>query len=107
MAGHETEPGEMLHRALQVRGWSESDLAWALGHRAMLIENLLDNTSFSAEMALRLEALFGISAETWLRTRCDEELWYLRERMGGELVLIRRRAMRTPGDPEIERMFER
>jgi plasmid maintenance system antidote protein VapI len=96
----------MLHRALQVRGWSESDLAWALGHRAMLIEKLLDNTSFTAEMALRLEALFGISAETWLRSRCDDDLSCLRERMDGELVLIRRRAGGAPGDLEIERMFE-
>jgi HTH-type transcriptional regulator/antitoxin HigA len=95
MAGREAEPAEMLRRALQARGWSERDLAWALGYRTILIEDLLDETRITAEMALRLEASFGISAETWLNSQHDDDLWYLRERMGGELVMIQRRATRA------------
>jgi len=95
MADRGADPREMLHEALRARGWSESDLAWALGHRTVLVEDLLDSAQLSAEMALRLEALFGISAETWLNTRPGPDLWLLQERMGGELVMIRRRATRA------------
>jgi addiction module HigA family antidote len=95
MVGRKTEPREMLRKALQVRGWSESELAWALGYRTIFIENLLDDACLTAEMALRLEASFGISAETWLSSQPDHDLWYLRERMGGELVMIQRRANRA------------
>jgi plasmid maintenance system antidote protein VapI len=98
MAGGKADPKEMLQKALQLHGWSESDLAWALGYSRVFIENMLDNTYLSAEMALRLEASLGISAEAWLDTQLDHDLRYLRERMGGELVMIQRRASRADAE---------
>src|SRR5438132_3823796 len=95
MAGWQAEPLQMLHDALQERGWTQSDLAWALGLSTLFVENLLNDTYLSAEMALRLEASLGISAEAWLDTQRDHDLWYLRERMGGELAMIQRRAIRA------------
>jgi addiction module HigA family antidote len=95
MGGQKAEPRQMLHRALQERGWSQSDLAWALGCSTVLVESLLDDTYLSAEMALRLEASLGIRAEAWLDTQRDHDLWHLRERMGGELAMIQRRAIRA------------
>jgi len=85
----------MLQRALRERGWSEGDLAWALGYSTVFVESLLSETCLSAEMALRLEASLGIRAEVWLDTQRDHDLWYLRDRMGGELAMIQRRAIRA------------
>src|SRR5437879_13628411 len=95
MSGQKAEPGQMLHRALQERGWTESDLAWALGCSTVLVEGLMADTYLSAEMALRLEASLGIRAEDWLDTQRDHDLWHLRERMGGELAMIQRRPVRA------------
>ena len=95
MASGKAEPQQMLQEALQERGWTKSELAWALGYSTLFVENLLDNTYLSADIALRLEASLGISAETWLDTQRDHDLWQLRDRMGGELAMIQRRAIRT------------
>jgi len=95
MASGRPEPRQMLREALRDRGWTSSDLAWALGYSTLFVENLLKEPYLSPEVALRLEASLGISAETWLDTRRDHDLWQLRDRMGGELAMIQRRAIRT------------
>jgi addiction module HigA family antidote len=95
MGGQKVEPSQMLQRALRARGWSASELAWALGYSTVFVQSLLNDTCLSAEMALRLEASLGIRAETWLDTQRDHDLWYLRDRMGGELAMIQRRAIRA------------
>jgi plasmid maintenance system antidote protein VapI len=57
-----------------------------------LIETLIDNSVFTPQMALRLEAALGIDARQWLGGRDEYDLEALEEEMGGELAWIRRRA---------------
>jgi plasmid maintenance system antidote protein VapI len=82
---------------MQDRGWSEAQLAWALGYSLRAIACVIDGErKITPELALRLEGALGERAETWQR---DHELWQLRERMGGELARIRRRiAQPLPDD---------
>src|SRR5207237_9021030 len=77
MASGKAEPRQMLQEALQERGWTRSELAWALGYSTVFVESLLDNTYLSADLALRLEASLGISPDTWLAPHRDHDLWHL------------------------------
>jgi plasmid maintenance system antidote protein VapI len=85
----------MLREALEARGWSKAELAWTLGYSTLFVESLLAEPCFTPEIALRLEAGLGVRAEAWLDCQRDHELWHLRERMGGEMAMIQRRAVRA------------
>ena len=77
---------------MQERGWSEAQLAWALGYSLHAIACVIHGERrITPELALRLEGPLGERAESWLDIGRDHELWQLRERMGGELARIRRR----------------
>lgn len=78
------------------RGWSEKELAWALGYSLAFVENLLQHPEITPQVALRLEAALGEPAESWIDLHRDHELWRLRDRMGGDLARIRRRAEGPP-----------
>jgi plasmid maintenance system antidote protein VapI len=52
-----------------------------------------DRSALTSEMALRLEAALGITAESWLNLERDHDLERLRNRMGAELARVRRRAL--------------
>jgi addiction module HigA family antidote len=86
------QPGRRLRDALRERDWSETKLAWALGYSTIFVRNLLDKPALTPQMALRLEAALGIQAEDWIHFQHDHDLWWLRERMEGELAMIRKRA---------------
>jgi addiction module HigA family antidote len=89
------EPERALREAMQARGWSTEQLAWVLGYSTTFVESMLDKTVFTPEMALRLEAALGVKAEIWMDVQRDGDLWCLRERMGGEMMIIQRRSLRA------------
>jgi addiction module HigA family antidote len=47
------------------------------------------DTPITPDMALRLEALLGLPAETWLRMQMEHDLWRAREKLKGELARIK------------------
>lgn len=67
-------PGEVLREWLE--GISVTEAARRLGvTRAALSRILNGKAGISADMALRLSAALGTSAESWLGMQADRELW--------------------------------
>lgn len=74
-------PGYFIQRQIDVRGWTQKDLADVLGVSAKEINYLLQNKqSITFETAQLLENAFGISAQTWL----NHELRYRESKQTGE-----------------------
>lgn len=87
-----TKAGDRIRAAMENRGWSDVHLAWALGYSPSYVVAMLEDPVITPQLALRLEAAFGEPAETWVDIHRDIELARLRDRMGGDLARIRRRA---------------
>jgi len=85
-------PGEMLREDyLPDFGLTVASLADALGVSRQSVNELVrERRGVSAEMALRLSALFGMSPEFWLNLQCEVDLWDARQAIKQELRKIRR-----------------
>lgn len=61
-------PGEMLRQLLDQRGWTQDELAAIAGKRRQTISDIVSGKSgVTADMAVILAAVFGNTAEEWLR----------------------------------------
>lgn len=80
-------PGEVLReRLLQGMELTQAELARALGISCPRLNMILKGRcQMSAEIALRIEKVFDISPQFWLRIRSEFELHEERERMSREL----------------------
>src|ERR1044072_6972122 len=60
-------PGQLLARLLEERNWSQRLLAIILGVNETVISKIISGaTRLDAEMAVKLEAVFGVPADTFL-----------------------------------------
>ena len=76
---------------------SKSDFAKALGISRQTLYDLLDEKQgITANIALRLEAVVGGSAEFWLRRQASHDLWKLRR----ELDLSKLKRLREPAEAD-------
>jgi HTH-type transcriptional regulator/antitoxin HigA len=61
-------PGKMLRQFLEQRGWTQEELASITGKRRQTICDIVSgNSGISSEMAVIFAAVFGNTAEEWLR----------------------------------------
>jgi addiction module HigA family antidote len=76
-----THPGAILREdVLPTLKMTQGDFAAHLGVSRLTVSELLnEKRGVSAEMALRLEAAIGSSAETWLRMQEAVDLWEARQ----------------------------
>jgi antitoxin HigA-1 len=93
-------PGEGLREdhlpALKI---SKAAFARALGVSRQTVYDLLDERfSLTAEMAVRLEAVVGGSAESWLNLQMEHDLWHARRKV--DVSKLRR--LRAPEDEDAE-----
>lgn len=81
-------PGAVLKRKLlDGMKLTQAELARAIGiSKPRLNMMLKGRCQLSAEIALRIERVFGISPQFWLRVRADFELFEERRRMVEELM---------------------
>ena len=77
-------PGEIVREeCLKPLGLTVTAAAEALGvTRKALSDSLNGHTGVSPEMAIRLEQVFGSTADTWLRMQMQRNLWEARQRAG-------------------------
>ena len=69
-------PGEVLAMGLEETGIKRTSLAAALGISRNTLYKLLEGKqAVTAEMAVRLEAVWGSTAETWLILQMTHDLW--------------------------------
>jgi len=75
-------PGEIIREeCLKPLGLTVTAAAEALGVTREALPDLLNgHTGVSPEMAIRLETVFGSTADTWLRMQVQRDLWEARQR---------------------------
>ena len=76
-------PGQVLkEKLLEGMQLSQAELARAIGISSPRLNMMLKGRcQISAEIALRIERVFGISPQYWLRIRSEYELFEERQRM--------------------------
>ena len=73
-------PGELLAEDIAASRQSKTALAQRLGITRKMLYDILDGTSaVTANMALKLEAGVGSSAEFWLGLQMQHDLWKARK----------------------------
>jgi len=75
-------PGEIVREeCLKPLGLSVTAAAEALGVTRKALSDLLNgHTGVSPDMAIRLEKVFGSTADTWLGIQMQYDLWEARQR---------------------------
>ena len=75
-------PGEVIRGAcLTPLGLTVTEAAHALGVTRKALSDLLNGHSgVSPDMAIRLEQVFGTTADAWLRMQLQRDLWEARQR---------------------------
>jgi addiction module HigA family antidote len=77
-------PGEVIREAcLKPLNLTVTAAAEALGVTRKALSDLLNGHSgVSPDMAIRLEQVFGSTADAWLRMQMQRDLWEARQRAG-------------------------
>lgn len=76
-----SRPGDMIKNMIDELEITVTKTAKALNVSRQTLNNLLngDNVSVSPEMALRLEVVFGSTAENWLRMQANYDAFLIRK----------------------------
>ena len=73
-------PGHTIRNMLNELGLSITGAAKALGVNRQTLDNLVnEHNGVSPEMALRLEAVFGSTADAWLQMQVNYDISKVRE----------------------------
>lgn len=77
-----TRPGDMVKNILEELDITVTHAAVRLGVTRQTVNHLINHpsSSVSPEMALRLEAVFGSTAENWLRMQAAYDAVQIRDR---------------------------
>jgi addiction module HigA family antidote len=76
-----TTPGEVIHEEFLVPlGMSQAELARQMGVPTNRVSQLISGRrSLTAETALRLEAVLGVDATTWMNLQAACDIWEARK----------------------------
>ncbi len=79
-----SRPGDMVGNIIKELDITVTDAARHLGVTRQTLNNLVNNdsASVSPEMAVRLEAVFGSTADNWLRMQANHDAAIVRKREG-------------------------
>lgn len=73
-------PGELIHDELEARGWTQKYLAERMNRPVQAINAIINGKKrVTAETAMQLGKTFGTSAEFWVRSQGDYDLYLLRQ----------------------------
>ncbi len=86
-------PGELLAEELEARGMTQKDLAEQMGRPSQVISAIIQGKkAITAETALQLERVLGISAQLWAGLEADYRLILARQRLPAKPPRKRRSA---------------
>ena len=88
-------PGEVLRDGVfRDAGITVTDFADRLGVTRVALSRVVNGrAAISAEMAVRLGAVLGGSAESWLMMQANYDLWQARRKLGRQVSRIARSAL--------------
>ncbi len=88
-------PGEVLRDGVfSDTGFTVTEFANRLGVTRVALSRVLNGrAAISAEMAVRLGAVLGGSAESWLTMQANYDLWQARKKLGRQVSRIARAAI--------------
>jgi antitoxin HigA-1 len=91
-------PGEIVREeCIKPLGLTVTAAAEALGVTRKALSDLLNgHAGVSPDMAIRLEQVFGSTADTWLRMQMQRDLWVARQR-SDKIKVNRRFTTAAPG----------
>jgi antitoxin HigA-1 len=91
-------PGQVLReKLLEGLGLTQAQLARAIAvSRPRLNMMLKDRCQISADIALRIEKVFGIPPQFWFRVRAEFDLYEGRQRLSHELESLPQISLRDP-----------
>lgn len=70
-----THPGEHLAEFLEEKGMTQAELARRMGRHQPLVNMIVKGKkAITAETALQLEGILGLSAETWMNLQTNYDL---------------------------------
>jgi len=80
-------PGRIIRRELDVRGWTQKDLAHIMDRPEQTISQIVNaKKRVTPETALQLAAAFGTSAELWMKLEANYELHEARDDQGNSEI---------------------
>jgi len=84
-------PGEVLRDTVLADGRiSVSELATKLGVSRVTLSRVVNGkAAVSADMALRLSAALGTSAESWLQMQASHDLWHAAKKRRPRVQLLK------------------
>lgn len=83
-------PGEVLQDTVLAEGISVSDFAKKLGVSRVALSRMVNaRAAVSADMALRLAAALGGSAESWLQMQAAYDLWHAAKKRRPKVELLK------------------
>ncbi len=86
LAGEAIHPGVILKEELQNREIKQKDFAEKMGVRPNVLNELLNGKRhISAQIAVKLEELLGISAEFWMRLQSHYEIDLVRIKLKNQI----------------------
>lgn len=86
VAGDVFHPGEFLSEEMEARGMKQVDLATALGVSKTEVSLVVNGKrGITVLLAVKLEKLFDISAETWMNLQIKYEIDLLKKKHNEEL----------------------
>ena len=94
MMHNPAHPGEIIRTiCLEPKGISVADAAEWLGiSRKTLYKIINGKGAVTPEMALRLELVFGSTAQTWLNMQTTYDLWLLKDKRKALKAALRKAA---------------
>lgn len=87
-------PGQILHRELKERGWTQSDLAAIIDRPVQALSEIINTKKqITPETALELAEAFGTAAEFWLELESNYRLHLARKEASDQSGISRKRRL--------------
>lgn len=79
---HPLHPGYLIEMEIEARGLKKQDVAHDLGIRPQHLSELMsEKRNVSAMLAIKLEQVFGVEADYWLRVQAGYDLTKARKKL--------------------------
>lgn len=88
------QPGRILSRELEARGWTQKQLAEIIDRPEQAISEIIRGTKrITPDTAIELSQAFGTSADFWLNLEVQHQVQRAQDKRAGDDSIVRRKAL--------------